>query len=143
MGSDGETAQANEAILSAMIAGRDALIRGNAGGAEAAVSLVKRGVVITYSQAVIRYAVKVEADLAAGDMDKARIHQAEGYAFWRVLEPELAATGYFAETIETLNSAYHLDNAPGSGPSSDDIRTALYPVWGLLEISQDDIGSLR
>ena len=143
MGSDGETAQANEAILSAMIAGRDALIRGNAGGAEAAVSLVKRGVVITYSQAVIRYAVKVEADLAAGDMDKARIHQAEGYAFWRVLEPELAATGYFAETIETLNSAYHLDNEPGSGPSSDDIRTALYPVWGLLEISQDDIGSLQ
>jgi|TARA_B100001750_G_scaffold248084_1_gene276590 hypothetical protein len=143
MGSDGETAQANEAVLSAMIAGRDALLRGNLGGAEAAVALVKRGVVITYSQAVIRYAVKVEADLAAGDMDKARIHQAEGYAFWRVLEPELGATGMFAETIETLNSAYELDNEPGSGPSSDDIRTALYPVWGLLQISQDEIGSLQ
>ena len=143
MGSDGETAKANEAILSAMIAGRDALLRGNLGGAEAAVTLVKRGVVITYSQAVIRYAVKVEADIAAGDMGKARIHQAEGYAFWRVLEPELGATGMFAQTIETLNSAYHLDNEPGSGPSSDDIRTALYPVWGLLEISQDEIGSLQ
>ena len=143
MGSDGETAQANEAVLSAMIAGRDALLRGNLGGAEAAVALVKRGVVISYSQAVIRYAVKVEADLAAGDMAKARIHQAEGYAFWRVLEPELGATGMFAETIETLNSAYELDNEPGSGPSSDDIRTALYPVWGLLQISQDEIGSLQ
>ena len=126
-----------------MIAGRDALLRGNAGGAEAAANLVKRGVVITYSQAVMRYAVKVEADLAEGDMDKARIHQAEGLAFWRVLEPELGVLGMFAETIETLNSAYELENEPGSGPSSDEIRTALYPVWGLLEIARDDIGSLQ
>ena len=143
LGSDGETAEANEAILGAMIAGRDALLRGNAGGAEAAANLVKRGVVITYSQAVIRYAVKVEADLAEGDMGKARIHQAEGLAFWRVLEPELGLLGMFAETIETLNSAYELENEPGSGASSDDIRTALYPVWALLEIGRDDIGSLQ
>jgi len=92
---------------------------------------------------VMRYASKVEADLAAGDMAKARIHQAEGYAFWRVMEPELGALGMFAETIETLNSAYDLANEPGSGPSADEIRTALYPVWGLLEIGRDDIGTLQ
>lgn len=143
LGADGETALANEAILDAMIAGRDALLRGNAAAAGSAVTLVKRGVVITYSQAVMRYATKVEADIAAGDMAKARIHQAEGYAFWRVMEPELGALGMFAETIETLNDAYHLENEPGSGPSADEIRTALYPVWGLLEIGQDDIGSLQ
>ena len=89
MGADGETATANEAILGAMIAGRDALLRGNAGGAKSAAALVKRAVVITYSQAVMRYASKVASDLEAGDTAKARIHQAEGYAFWRVLEPEI------------------------------------------------------
>ena len=143
LGADGETAMANEGILAAMVAGRDALLRGNQAAAASAVTLVKRGVVITYSQAVMRYASKVEADLAAGDMAKARIHQAEGYAFWRVMEPELGALGMFAETIEVINNAYDLANEPGAGPSADEIRTALYPVWALLQIGQDDIGTLQ
>ena len=143
LGADGETALANEAVLSAMIAGRDALLSGDAAGAESAAALVTRAVVITYSQAVMRYAVKVEGDLEGGDMAKARIHQAEGLAFWRVIEPELGALGMFGDTIATLNAEYDLANEPGSGPGADAVRTALYPVWGLLEIGRDDIGSLQ
>ena len=143
LGADGETALANEAVLSAMIAGRDALLSGDAAGAESAAALVTRAVVITYSQAVMRYAVKVEGDLEGGDMAKARIHQAEGLAFWRVIEPELGVLGMFGDTIATLNAEYDLANEPGSGPGADAVRTALYPVWGLLEIGQDDIGSLQ
>lgn len=144
LGADGETATANEAILGAMIAGRDALLRGNAGGAKSAAALVKRGVVITYSQAVMRYASKVASDLEAGDTAKARIHQAEGYAFWRVLEPEIGALGEeFQPTLDTLNSAYQLNNDPGTGASVNDIQNSLYPLWAILQIGSDDIGTLQ
>ena len=143
VGSDGETARANEAILDAMIAGRDSLLRGNTSGAESALNLVKRGVVITYSQAVIRYATKVAVDLEAGDTDKARVHQAEGLAFWRVLEPEIGSLGEgFKSTVDTLNSAYLLENEPGSGASVNDIRNSLGALWVILQINSEDLGSL-
>ena len=55
VGADGETALANEAILAAMIEGRDALLAEDLAGAEAAAGEVIRNVVITYSQAAVRY----------------------------------------------------------------------------------------
>ncbi|MGZ0216808.1 MAG: hypothetical protein ACKVKP_12245, partial [Acidimicrobiales bacterium] len=48
-----------------------------------------------------------------------------------------------AGTIATINSAYDLSNEPGSGATSDEVRTALYPIWGMLEISKEDIGELQ
>ncbi|MGH8913271.1 MAG: FEA1-related lipoprotein, partial [Acidimicrobiia bacterium] len=86
-GSDGETAQANEQILAAMIAGRDALLASDAGGAESAAEEIRQAFFITYSQAAIRYATLVPGDVEAGDADTAAAHQAEGLAFWRVIEP--------------------------------------------------------
>ena len=129
LGSDGETAEANEAILGAMIAGRDALLRGNAGGAEAAANLVKRGVVITYSQAVIRYAVKVEADLAEGDMGKARIHQAEGLPSGESLSLSLVCSAC-SRNDRNLKQRIRIGERAWIGCVLDDIRT-LYIRSGL------------
>ena len=64
---DGGTSVSNEAILAAMISGRDALLASNVAGAEAAAADVVKNVAITYSQAVIRYATKIIDDMAAGD----------------------------------------------------------------------------
>ena len=52
----GTTAAANEAILEAMNTGHDALVAGDADVARAAADEVVRNLVITYSQASIRYA---------------------------------------------------------------------------------------
>ena len=144
LGEDGETALANELILNAMIAGRDAIIAGDIAGATEAANSVLRAVTIVYSQATMRYATKVEGDIAKGDLAKARVHQAEGLSFWRVLEPSIGAVGPAgAGTIATINSAYDLSNVPGSGATSDEVRTALYPIWGMLEISKEDMGELQ
>ena len=76
------------AILEAMKEGRDALNNDDLAGTKAARDKVVKNLVITYSQAAIRYASKMTSDetLAA-----AQTHQSEGMAFWMVLEP-LAAT---------------------------------------------------
>jgi len=140
VGADGETSLANEAILAAMIEGRDALVDGDAAAAEAAAGEVIRNVVITYSQAVIKYAALPVDDLAAGDPDEARKHQAEGLAFWRVIEAIVAAEG---ADVDAVNAILSLDNEPAANGDGDDVRTALQPAWDALGIDSDDIGTLQ
>ncbi|MGI9622585.1 MAG: FEA1-related lipoprotein, partial [Acidimicrobiales bacterium] len=110
-GEDDMTALANEAILAAMIAGRDSLLAEDTSGAEAAASEVLRNVIITYSQAAIRYASLIEGDLADGDDETARVHQAEGLAFWRVIEAYVEAAG---ADVDAVNAIFDLANEPGA-----------------------------
>ncbi|MDP6894012.1 MAG: hypothetical protein QGF73_01465, partial [Acidimicrobiales bacterium] len=91
----------------------------------------------TYAQATMKYAKSVDSDIADGDMDKARIHQAEGYAFWRVLAPMLAGTDVDAAAI---NGVYELSNQPASG-SHDTVVAALTPALEGLGIASEDLGS--
>ena len=51
---------------------------------------VLKNVVIVYSQASVRYASKMTDDLAAGDTADYDKHQAEGHAFYRVIEAYVA-----------------------------------------------------
>jgi len=139
-GSDGETAQANEAILAAMIAGRDSLLDSDAAGAADAAELVVRSVAITYSQAAIRYASLIEGDLADGNDDKAKEHQAEGLAFWRVVEAYMVPVGADAEA---MNAIFDLANPPGVNGYGDAVRVALQPAWAALGITESDIGTLQ
>ena len=139
-GADGETALANEGILQAMIDGRDALLAEDAAGAEAASAEVIRNVAITYSQAAIRYASLIEGDLADGDEAAAKEHQAEGLAFWRVIEPYVAPAGADAETI---NAVFDLGADPGANGFGEEVRAALEPAFTELGISADDIGELQ
>ena len=138
-GADGETAQANEIILQAMIEGRDALLAEDVAGAEAAVADTVRGLAITYSQASLRYAQLVENDLGEGDAETARIHQAEGLAFSRVLAPQLADAG---ADMDTVLATFALENEPAEGWYAT-IEEALAPAWDTLGIDRDaDIGEL-
>ena len=140
VGADGETARANEAILAAMIAGRDALLASDAAGAEAATEEVVRGLAITYSQAAIRYASLIEGDLADGNDAKAKEHQAEGLAFWRVVEAYMVPAGADAAAMDAI---FNLDNPPGANGYGVEVRAALEPAWDALGIAASDIGSLQ
>ena len=51
---------------------------------------VLKNIVIVYSQASVRYASKMTDDLAAGDTSDYDKHQAEGHAFYRVIEAYVA-----------------------------------------------------
>ena len=139
LAADGETALANERIAAAMIDGRDALVAGDAAGAEAAAAEVVRNIAIIYSQAAVRYAALIDGDLAEGDADSAREHQAEGLAFWRVIEALVADAGADAASINTF---YDLANRPGPG-GGELVRTGLEPAWATLGISAEDIGELQ
>ena len=140
VGADGETALANEGILAAMIAGRDALLAEDAAGAEAAAAEVQRNVVIIYSQAAVRYASLIEGDLANGDANAAKTHQAEGLAFWRVIEALVVPAGADGDAV---NAVFDLANEPGANGFGDVVRSALEPSWDSLGISADDIGELQ
>lgn len=137
---DTETAAANAAILDATTAGRDALLAEDAAGAEEAATEVTRNIVITYSQAAIRYASLIEDDLAGDDAAKAKEHQAEGLAFWRVIEAHVAQHD---ADVDTINAIFDLANDPGANGFGDEIRTALAPAWDALGISDTDIGTLQ
>lgn len=136
---DGGTSVSNEAILAAMISGRDALLASNVAGAEAAAADVVKNVAITYSQAVIRYATKIIDDMAAGDSDAAAKHAAEGLAFWRVIEAYVVPAGADGETI---NAIFALDGDYGSDGGPDEVRNALQPALDALGITDADIGTL-
>lgn len=85
-------AHANEAILLAMNDGLASLqdtTKTDAeriADAEDARDDVVKNLVIIYSQAAIRYASKMSSDMAGGDTAAADTHQAEGMAFWKVIE---------------------------------------------------------
>lgn len=137
-GVDGETAQANEIILQSMIDGRDALLAEDVEGAEAAAQEAIRALAITYSQATLRYAQIVEDDLAEGDGEAARIHQAEGWAFSRVMAPVLSDAG---ADFDAIDGVYNLEGEPTAGGFAV-IETALQPAWDTLGITAADIGTL-
>jgi len=131
-------AKANDMILEAMIAGRDALVNGNVPGAGMAAAEAVKGLAIIYSQATLRYAQIVDDDLAEGDAEAARVHQAEGWAFSRVMAPTFAENG---ADMAAIDGFYNLENDPGTGGYAI-IEAALQPAWDAMGISADDIGSL-
>ena len=100
----------------------------------------KCNVVITYSQAVIRYASLIEGDLAEGDQAGAEAHQAEGLAFWRVIEAYATEAGADGDII---NDVFDLANEPGANGFGDEVQGALEQAWDNLGISADEIGELQ
>ncbi len=139
VGADGITALANEAIVEAMNTGRDALIDGDVDGATEAADEVVRNIVITYSQAAVRYATLVEGDVEGGELGAAAEHRAEGLAFFRVIEAIVADAG--ADT-DAINGVYDLDAELGTTGGGDEVMAALGPALTALGISEADIGTL-
>ena len=139
LAADGRTAVANEAIIADMEAGREALLDGDAEAARDAVDEVLRELVVTYSQAAIRYATLVQEDVAAGDQEAAAEHRVEGLAFFRVMEALVADAGADVAAVEAV---FDLDAELGTTGGGDDVRAALEPAWDELGITAADIGTL-
>ena len=76
----GEVSNALSASEAAMVSGLAALQTEDAAGYNAAVDTVMKNVIITYSQAVLKYTSKMDSN------DTAAKYQAEGYAFWKTME---------------------------------------------------------
>ena len=140
VGSDGRTALANETILAAVIDGRDALLAQNLAGAEAAADAVIKGLVVIYSQAVIRHAHMIKNDLADGNDARAEEHQAGGLALWRVIEAYAARA---EADIDAVNAVFKLGSPPGANDYSDKVRVALAPMWDVAGIEESDIGTFQ
>jgi hypothetical protein len=111
-GDDGETAVANEVVVAALIAGAASGV--TAATRAAQYEIVKKQILVIYSQSVLRYANYLDGAFIDGS-EYADL-QAEGQAFWRVIAPfvkEVNANGAtFLEGIfdlsrETSNKTHY------------------------------------
>jgi len=84
---DGTTAKANQHMLAALVAGRAGAVAGDAAITAAQYQIFESQMMIVYYQAALRYAYKLDLDVAASDNTRGNDHQGEGWAFWRVVEP--------------------------------------------------------
>ena len=103
LGDDGETAVANEVAVEALIAGAASGV--TAATRAAKYDIVKKQILVIYSQCVLRYANYLDGAFIDGS--EYADHQAEGQAFWRVIAPfvkEVNANGAtFLEGIFDLS----------------------------------------
>ena len=138
-GNFGTSTLVNNGILASMNSGRDALIDGDVDAAQAAMDEIIKQIRITYIQASIRYASKIGSDLESGDAEKARVHQAEGLAFYRVIEPMVAEAD--AEAAATIAGYFDLSSEPNpaAGPAVQSALESIYETWG---IKLSDVGTL-
>lgn len=133
----GVGAAVNRGIFVAMHAGLKSLLSKSAGGARTARDEVRRQVVIGYLQTVIRSALAVDAALTAGRADEARLRQAEGWAYYRVIEPLIAAVN--TTSSQAVGTVFDPRGGPVTG-SAGRVTAALAPAYGTLRISAEDIG---
>ena len=111
------------------------------GGAGIATATIMRQLTVTYVQAAIRYAHVMDGDLEAGDAGAARVHQAEGWAFYRVIEPLVA--GVDAEAAATIASYYDLSAGPPRAGAGAAVQAALESVYAGLGITAGQVGQLQ
>jgi hypothetical protein len=150
------------ASQTAMVDGLAALQAGDSAGYTAAVNTVVKNVVITYSQAVLKYTSKMDSN------ESGEKYQVEGYAFWKAIEAYSAAyTNACVHTDESvryvgdsdasacdatnetfdghygadkINEILNLQDATQLGTSYD-VTAHLEHVWAHYGITSDDIGT--
>lgn len=129
----------NDALLAQFTRGVEALVAGDAAVARQAKDEIIRQVNITYLQATIRYANQIDEALADGDAESARVSQAEGWAFFRVVEPMVADVDPDAAAVISQRFDLASDPSEGTAPAVED---ALDQVYSGLGISRSEIGEL-
>ena len=150
------------ASQTAMVDGLAALQAGDSAGYTAAADTVVKNVVITYSQAVLKYTSKMD------DADSGAKYQVEGYAFWKAIEAYSAAytnacihtdgnVTYVGDSdasacdannetfdghygADKINEILNLQDASQLGTSYD-VTAHLEHVWAHYGITSDDIGT--
>ena len=129
----------NRRIRLFMKEGLESLVDKSILGARQARAEVVRDFTITYLQSAIRSAAGIDAALVAGRADEARLRQAEGWAYYRVVEPLVAHAN--TTTARTLTGVFDLASAPAAG-SVAKVTGALSGTYEALDISPADIGGL-
>jgi hypothetical protein len=127
----------NRGIFVAMNEGLKSLLAKNSLGARTARDGVKRQIILSYVQSVIKAAGAIDAALAQGKPDEARVRQTEGWAFYRVIEPLVA--GANTTTARAVADVFDLAGKPTAG-SAAKVAAALSAAYGPLQISPSDIG---
>jgi hypothetical protein len=127
----------NHGILGAMHRGLNALQARNAIGAARARDDVVRSITIAYIQSAIKYATDLDAALAQGKTDDARIWQAEGWAYFRVIEPLVSEVSPGA--AQAVTGVFDLGTKPaeGAGPR---VARALAEAYTPLKIHASEVG---
>ena len=140
-GNFGTGTAVNAALAAAFTEGVEALVDGSAAGGGIATAKIMQQLSVTYVQATIRYAHVMDGDLESGDTDAARVHQAEGWAFFRVIEPLVA--GVDADAAATIASYYDLSAGPPRAGAGDAVQAALESVYAGLGITAAQVGELQ
>lgn len=140
-GEDFGTGEAvNGALLAATEDLRDAAVAGDAEAYASAYDAFVSQALVPYVQATIKYAVVVGEDLAAGDAEAARVHQAEGYSFWRVLAPYVAEVDTAA--ADDVDAVLDLANEPAED-GGERVRATLEAVYADLGITVEQVGEFQ
>lgn len=140
-GNFGTGTAVNDALAAAFTRGVEALAAGDEAAARAASEEIIRQITITYLQATIRYANKMDSALAKGDAGSARISQAEGWAFYRVIEPLVAAAS--PEVAAAVASRLDLSLGDPQSGTAGLVMGALPSVYASLGIDSHEIGTLN
>jgi hypothetical protein len=119
--------------------GLKALVDKKAAAARAAREQLVRDITISYVQSVISAASKVDVALAQGKSDEARVSQAEGWAYYRVIEPLIAKAN--TTVAESIAGVLNLAAKPAAG-SAAKVSAAFSAAYGPLGISAPDVGEL-
>ena len=119
--------------------GLKALVDKKAAVARAAHDQLVRDITTSYVQSAILAASKVDAALAAGNADEARVSQAQGWAYYRVIEPLIARSNTTA--AEAIAAVFNLASKPAAG-SAAKVTAAFGAAYGPLGISAADVGAL-
>ena len=98
---------------------------------------VKRQVIIGYMQATIKAASGLDTALAQGRADEARLRQAEGWAYYRVIEPLIASVN--TTTARTVAGVFDLAGKPSVGTAAK-LTAAFTSAYATLGITPEDIG---
>jgi hypothetical protein len=130
----------NQAILAAMNRGLAALKAKDAAVVAKARDEVVRQITITYLQSAIKYAAQIDADLAQGKADDARVWQAEGWAYFRVIEPLVARAN--TAVARAVVDVFDLKAKPASG-SGDKVAGALAKAYEAFGIRASEVGTYR
>lgn len=140
-GGDFGTGEAvNEALLDATERMRDAALDGDRAAFQSAYDEFVTTALVPYLQATIKYAQVMGEDLAGGDEEAARVHQAEGYAFWRVVAPFVADADEQAAT--EVEDVLTLSASPSEGAGAT-VREALDGVLDELGVDAARIGEYQ
>ena len=126
-------AKSNHAVVAALTAGASAT---TAVARKAQYDVIETQVKVIYSQATLRYAFKIDNDVK--DSLPYAEHQAEGYAFWRVIAP-------FVEVVDALGAKYveGIFDPAGGAPVGSDHYCLVKSVLDKQNFAAADFGTLE